>query len=284
MTAFNGVQGGARAQRRRDHRDRGCARVALWYAKRGIRTFPLRPGCKKPAVAAWGEVATAVADRIDELFEGYPHAGIGIATGGGLFVVDIDPRHGGDIRLHELEGAYGELPETWRVRTPSGGSHFYFRADVPIRNKVDANDWNGIDIRGDGGYVVAPSTVLVPHAGCDHGGGQYVWMAESAPHEIALADAPPWLLAALSDERPAGEARPADEWAALVSDGAPEGSRNDSVARLAGYLLRRRPAPRVVLELIRAWNESRCRPPLSEDEILRTVDSICRAEAERRSS
>ena len=42
-----------------------------------------------------------------------------------------------------------------------------------------------------------------------------------------------------------------------------------------------KPAPRVVLEILRAWNESRCRPPLSDEEIIRTVDSIARREAER---
>jgi hypothetical protein len=111
-------------------------------------------------------------------------------------------------------------------------------------------------------------------------GGEYAFEAwEGVPIDV---DA----MLALRPVSPTGQppARPADEWAALIRDGAPEGCRNDCVARLAGYLLRRRPAPRVVLELIRAWSESRCRPPLSEDEILRTVDSICRAEAERRSS
>ena len=73
-----------------------------------------------------------------------------------------------------------------------------------------------------------------------------------------------------------------DEWAALVRDGADAGARNDAVARLAGYLLRRRPAPRVVLELVRAWNASRCRPALEDDEITRTVESIAARELRRR--
>ena len=79
-----------------------------------------------------------------------------------------------------------------------------------------------------------------------------------------------------------GEARPVDEWARLVRAGVDMGGRNDAVARLAGYLLRRRPAPRVVLELLRAWSESRCRPPLGERELVATVDSIARREMRRR--
>jgi hypothetical protein len=72
------------------------------------------------------------------------------------------------------------------------------------------------------------------------------------------------------------------DWAAPVRDGVEQGQRNDAVARLAGYLFRRRPAPHVVLELVRAWNANRCRPPLTEDELLRTVDSIAGKEARRR--
>jgi hypothetical protein len=60
-----------------------------------------------------------------------------------------------------------------------------------------------------------------------------------------------------------------------------EGARNDSLARLTGYLLRRRPAPHVVLELVRAVNQARCTPPLSDEEVVRTVDSIARREAGR---
>jgi hypothetical protein len=99
---------------------------------------------------------------------------------------------------------------------------------------------------------------------------------------MPLAPVPSWLLEQLRHDRDGREARPADEWATLVRDGTAEGQRNDAVARLAGYLLRRRPAPRVVLELLRAWSESRCRPSLGDDEIIATVDSIARREAARR--
>jgi len=61
-----------------------------------------------------------------------------------------------------------------------------------------------------------------------------------------------------------------------------EGERNNALARLVGHLLRRRVDPFMVVELALAWNATRCRPPLPEAEVLRTVDSIARAEARRR--
>jgi hypothetical protein len=61
-----------------------------------------------------------------------------------------------------------------------------------------------------------------------------------------------------------------------------EGARNEAIARLAGHLLRRRIDPLVALDLVRTWNAVRCRPPLEDAEVCRTVDSIAAAELRRR--
>jgi hypothetical protein len=181
-------------------------------------------------------------------------------------------RHGGDISLCAVEAEHGELPETWRCLTAGGGVHIYFRAPGQVRNRVGV--FPGVDIRGDGGYVVAPPTVL-------EGGRSYVWESEHSPREVALAEAPAWLLGLLAVDNGKASPRPPDEWAALVAKGAAEGGRNDTVARLAGYLMRHLP-PRVVLELLRAFNASRCRPPLPDGEVVQVVESIAGREAARR--
>jgi hypothetical protein len=67
-------------------------------------------------------------------------------------------------------------------------------------------------------------------------------------------------------------------------NGVPEGRRNDTIARLAGHLLRRYVDPHVVLDLLLAWNSTRCKPPLEHGEIIRTVDSIAGKELRRRQS
>jgi hypothetical protein len=150
--------------------------------------------------------------------------------------------------------------------------HLYFAVDHPIGNRAGLAP--GIDLRGDGGFVVAPPLV---HAS----GRRYMWELGASPDDVALALAPEWLLQRMRSDRPTGAARAPDEWAALVRGPIAKGARNDSLARLAGYLLRRRPAPHVVLELVRAVNQARCTPPLSDEEIVRTVDSIARRELAR---
>jgi hypothetical protein len=252
------------------------ARAAMWYARRGLRVHPLRPASKLPRLNAWQDRATVDLATVRKYWSQRPAAGVGIATGAesGVIVLDIDSRHHGDDTLAGLERDHGDLPATWRCLTAGGGLHLYWR--YPGRRVGNrAAVWPGIDVRGDGGYVVAPPTVL-------DGGRHYAWEAGHGPHELDLADMPSWLLDRLSDHCNGGEGRPPDAWADLVRDGADHGTRNDAVARLAGHLLRRRPAPRVVLELLRAWNATRCRPPLDEEELVRTVDSIARCEAARR--
>ena len=63
-----------------------------------------------------------------------------------------------------------------------------------------------------------------------------------------------------------------------------EGRRNDTLARLAGHLLRRWVDPLVTLEFLLTWNAMRCRPPLDESEVFTIVNSIAGRELKRRGS
>jgi hypothetical protein len=244
--------------------------AAISYGSRGWRVFPVAG--KVPRLAAWPTQATTDAATLRRWWRTWPTADLGIATGDGLVVLDVDPRHGGDSSLADLERHHGPLLDTPRALTGGGGVHVYLAVEQLIGNRAALVP--GIDLRGDGGFVVAPPS---KHAN----GRRYAWELGASPADVALAPAPEWLLERIRGSRTAGVARPPDEWAALIRGPIPAGSRNDSLARLAGYLLRRRPAPRVVLELVRAVNEARCQPPLPEHEIERTVDSIARREVER---
>ena len=251
-------------------------RAARWYAARGLRVHPLRPGTKLPLLSRWQERASLDLEIVTDWWRRWPDAGIGIATGpaSGVIVVDVDAQHGGDHTYAALEREHGKTPATWRCLTPSGGVHLYVRhpgGTIAIR----AGLWPGIDLRADGGYVCAAPTVLADRRG-------YVWEHGHAPHELAPIAAPAWLLSALGKTTTARTARTADHWQRLIADGASEGRRNHDVAKLAGYLLRRHVDPHAALELVRAWNASRCRPPLADGELVRTVDSIARRELARR--
>jgi hypothetical protein len=114
----------------------------------------------------------------------WPTSNIGVATGAGsgLVVVDLDGQVGYDSIL-ELQRAAGQaLPDTAWVRTPSGGWHAYFRwPGEPVPNSASKLG-PGVDVRGDGGYVVAPPSIGANGTG-------YRWAFRSAP-----APLPAWLL------------------------------------------------------------------------------------------
>lgn len=138
--------------------------AALNLARRGFRVFPLEPNSKTPAIMGWPKKATTDEAAIRRWWTdpvlGWPQAyGVGVATGQGLVVVDLDVKHDGELALQLLEGANEDLPATLRVRTPSGGLHLYFRSDAGLRNSA-SRIAPGIDIRGDGGFVVGPGTEI----------------------------------------------------------------------------------------------------------------------------
>lgn len=120
--------------------------AAIDLARRGFRVHPLK--AKDQPYTAYSRTATTIEADVAAMWRRWPDALIGIATGDGLVVVDIDPQNGGVID-HELEAL------TLTATTPKGGRHHYFRCDLPIRNSV-GKVAEGVDLRGQGGYVVAP--------------------------------------------------------------------------------------------------------------------------------
>ncbi|MGH9165468.1 MAG: bifunctional DNA primase/polymerase [Acidimicrobiales bacterium] len=145
--------------------------AALSYARRGWRVFPCHTpvpgGCTCPAGTGCASVgkhprtrhglhdASADADTIKRWWRTWPQANLGIRTGDGLGVVDVDPAHGGMASLAALEAAMGRMPQTLSVRTGGAGLHLYFSVGEAIGNSAGALG-PGIDVRGDGGYVIAP--------------------------------------------------------------------------------------------------------------------------------
>ena len=162
-----------------------CAGVVV-HGKKRLRLFPLKERSKEPAGRGWKEKATSDPKRLGRRIDAHPACNLGLATGGGLLVLDIDPRNGGDGSLAELFARHHEanLPTTAKALTGSGGRHYLFRVDPKF--KVGNKTWRpGIDIKGDGGYVVVEPSV---HPGT---GKEYVWINHPAHTPIALL--PSWL-------------------------------------------------------------------------------------------
>ena len=170
-------------------------------------------------------------------WERWPWANIGIATGrtSGFFVLDVDGDKGEDS-LRTLLKEHGKLPDTVESLTGGGGRHILFQhPGTDIRNVVRLAP--GLDIRGDGGYIVAPPSV-------HRSGRQYEWELSSRPDEVGISPAPSWLLEILQQDRAVDPATPANEWRALAQ-GVPKvaATMRSPVARAPLWTLREPPLP-----------------------------------------
>lgn len=255
---------------KRAPRDPDAAVAALELRRLGWSVVPLKHGLKLPLIP-WLEYQQRPPeeDEIRSWFERWPDANLAIVTGraSGVVVLDSDPRHRGDESLQALESEHGTLPPTVEAISGGGGRHLYFApGDALVRSRVGFAP--GLDLKGEGGLVVAPPSV-------HPSGGRYAWRSGHAPGEIAPAPVPDWVLA-LDRADAAKRGHPLQHWRDLVRDGVGEGARNQTVASLTGHLLWHGVDPDVALELLLAWNRVRCRPPLPDDEVARTVASIVR--------
>lgn len=248
-----------------------CLEAALGYQARGWPVVPLRPKTKRPLIA-WEPLQhhCPSADTVRDWFSRWPKANIGIVTGtiSGLVVLDIDPDHGGEESLTQLEADFGAVAQTLEVCTGGGGRHLYFAHPGEVmRNRASVRD--GIDFRGDGGYIVAPPSI--------HPNGQpYRWVQGRAPDDRGPAALPAWLYRDTGSRT----GRSLAEWRSLVRTGVPEGQRNATLASLTGHLLWHGVDADVVLELLLAWNQVRCRPPLDAAEVAQVVRNIHRLHVE----
>jgi hypothetical protein len=187
-----------------------CLPAALSYAAdRGWYVFPAPRGKKKSHKRAeysggrnWG--MTRDPDEIRRDFARWPNANTGLPTGAenGFFVLEADTLKGhgvdGIASLRALEAEHGKLPDTYTTESPSGSPHLYFKHPgngIKIKNSA-SEIAPGVDVRGDGGLVIAPPSVK-PGIG-----------AYTVIRNVELAEPPAWLLErVIEKERPTPEPR-----------------------------------------------------------------------------
>src|SRR5216683_2587233 len=153
--------------------------AALEYREAGLHPIPLTPRSKRPALGSWKrfmhEMPTV--EEIESWWAANPDANVGICTGRGMFVVDVD----GDTAAFPPGVVFsGRQPV---VKTARGWHHYFAGQEIP--NKVGL--FPHVDIRGDGGYVVAPPSV-------HESGHVYAW---ERALEGPLPTAPPALYDAI---------------------------------------------------------------------------------------
>lgn len=243
------------------------ARAALGYAAMGLAVFPLAEKSKVPAIAGGFKNATTDAEQIKAFWAHRPDCNIGIATGGmsgGLVVIDcdLDEISGKDgmevLRRHEKE--HGELPDGACVTTPRGGEHIYLRCSEPFDCSVNAED--GIDIRADGGYVVAPPSVNEV--------GSYIWDMHIEDYGIPDANA-----SALDLIRKV-QAKKRHGPKFTLPEKIKDGTRDDTLFKYACKLQEAGWDDDIILAAIEGANKSRCEHPLDSAHVAKIVNSAMR--------
>jgi len=257
------------------------------YAELGYPVFPCAPGAKTPLTEHGFHDATADAEQIEQWWSQYPSANIGIPTAG-MVVIDIDGEANpwlADDPERMLELARGPM-----AITPRGGSHRLFRQPAGKHWRcTEGRLAPKVDTRADGGYIVAPPSVV-------DGGKAYRWAPglELDDPPDRLPEPPPWLaqeLDRLAQNAPRSclaatlangtttlaPGTPAQPWSA--ADGAeanpiPEGQRNATLARLGGNMRRVGMSQAEIAAALQQTNKDRCVPPLSPREVERIAASM----------
>lgn len=237
--------------------------AALWYADMGLYVFPCKPETKKPATEHGFKDSTTDKDQITKWWTENPKYNIGIwaSEESGIFVLDIDKKHGGLTTIAKLEKEQGPLPDSWTVQTGGGGTQIYFKHPGKwVGNKTRIAQ--GIDIRSDNGYVIAPPSIH------DKTKQQYKWI--KPPLEQALTDVPAWVFE-LKPKRKASKDQPKGE---LI----PYGQRDDFIFSEAGKLRRIGYEAKQIEKNLEYIFSERCeQEPLPEEGYFRIkAEGVCR--------
>lgn len=243
--------------------------AAVAYARRGWAVFALKPRSKEPATTHGVKDATTDAEAVDEWWTEHPRCNIGIAMGsasGGLVAIDVDVDEAagkdGMATLRSWERDHGELPETASTITGRGGSHILYRMDG-ARNSV--NQDAGVDVRGEGGYIVAPPSV-------HPNGGRYEW--EYDPEDYGVAEADENVRAFVTHVNP--KAMFVGRFAKTVdlNKTVVKGGRNNALFRALCSMQSRNCGDDEIEVFADTYNRMKLEPPLPDWEVRKVLESV----------
>lgn len=223
--------------------------AACIYA-RSYKVFPLAPQSKsKQLLRSWKNEASNDLAQVERWWKACPQANIGLVTGNGLLVIDVDNKNGKN-GSETLKPYLDDFPDTMIVKTPSGGYHYYFEVEGSFPNKV--NLYEGIDIRSDGGYILAPPSVI------DH-------QAYMNMNNYTIAKANDAVYAFLK-----GPSKEVNTTSSIIH----EGERNNQLFKLGCRLHANGISNDIIKICLEAENNLRCQPPLALGEVERIYQSI----------
>lgn len=246
---------------------------AFEYSVKGYSIIPLRLN-KAPALKSWEEAKTKAWTPEEAMvaWTENPRANIGILTGkiSGITVIDIDLNKD----THESSVSLDAFPETYTVKTPTGGYHLYYQYS-PIEQSVHSlAEYPDVDIKNDGGYVVAAPSF------CDYvkHGIRYTG-AYKEVRDLAIAPFPLHLFADHSSGKK--EPRPL-----LMKLNVEVGSQESSMTSFIGQLMRATPQGEWESEVWPAALEvnKTYKPPIKKKDMERMFTSIAKLESKNRIS
>jgi hypothetical protein len=256
-----------------------CHEAARAYLALGLHPIPCAPRSKRPLVK-WEPYQTEppLLDELDVWWEETPDANVALVLGRGTFAVDLD---GGEA-AERLLAEHGITVPAGAPRSQTAhGYHVFLAADGPMPDRVgllrtpDAQA--AVDIRGRG-IVVAPPSI-------HPAGARYEWVV---PLTLPLPLTPPALLTLIRSHQAESRSDPAQprearggigsSWVLEALRGTPEGQRDATCTRLAGYLLGKNLDAETVTTLLTETFARRCTPPFPEGEVRKCVQSIARRE------
>jgi hypothetical protein len=243
----------------------------------GYKVFPANPATKGPVIQDPFGRAAGSTDTIETLFAPFPNSVPAIPCGptNGITVIDLDRKNGVD-GLKSLRGLGIAIPETVVISTPTQGFHLYFDTSTDRLPNSVSKLGPGIDVRGEGGYVIAP--------GSQTPSGTYIWRQDLYGPEWAPAKMPDALRhlilkPAITQRSNAGRG-PVSLVRSRLNLPIEEGTRNAEFAARIGYLLRYMPADEA-WRLTRHLNDTVTHPPLPERELHSIFVSISKREARK---
>ena len=238
---------------------------AYRLAVNGQSVIPLGKD-KRPLLSSWKQYQTVAAtpEEVQQWWEQWPDANVGLVTGkvSGITVIDVDAYKDGAVDI-------ATFPETYTVKTGNGGMHLYYTYAPGLTISAGAYpQYPHLDIRNDGGFIVAPPSVTSYEKDGKTVGGKY-----EVAKNIKMAAFPASLFPEVKVKKKLSE-----------TVGVQEGGRNDSITSVIGKFLVALPESvwfsevlPAVIKINQTYN-----PPLPESELHATFNSVVSLEKNRR--
>lgn len=238
---------------------------AIAYALKGLAVFPIKYKAKTPLTKNGFKDATTDVKQIQKWWNENPKANIGIATGkvsGNVFVIDLDKDDDKGVdgyhTLKDWERDNAELPVTINSITGRGGYHYFYKAskNVSVQSRIALMD--GIDIRGEGGYIIAPPSI-------HPNGNAYEWETDFDDLGIAIANDTVMKFLSFREKE--------DKQSFKVERQIASGQRNGTLYSMACSLQAKGLDDDTILMCVKMENDKKCVPPLSDNEVEQLVGS-----------